>query len=57
MKLVSRVGVGFGPSTAPFGPSPGSEYGIGPYWVRPAIPNVLVGTPSMERDRKLVSST
>jgi hypothetical protein len=29
----------------------------GPYSVAPVIPKVLVGTPSIERDLKLVSST
>jgi hypothetical protein len=37
--------------------SSGSTYGSGPYRASPAMPNVLVGTPSIDLDRKLVSST
>ena len=51
VKLVTRVGFW---TMVTVGVS--SWYGTGPYLVSPAIPNVLVGTPSMERDRKLVSS-
>ena len=50
VKLVTSTGPGS--MVAPF-----AMYGTGPYCVRPVMPKVLVGTPSIERDRKLVSST
>jgi hypothetical protein len=54
VKLVTSVGPGIITTRSDSGGV--ITYGTGPYSVSPAIPNVDVATPSIERDRKLVSS-
>ncbi len=53
VKLVTRVGEGT-MNRSPEGSV--TEYGTGPYRASPLIPNVDVATPSIDLERKLVSS-